>query len=137
MKVFMATVASAGLALSLATGAAFAQAAAGAAVNPLTANDVLPNDPFAGMDIAAAGNSEAQIKVWGDALTEEQRSELGNRCLVIGENQANYQADATAFCTAYLTTYPSLTPSHDGGAAMGVPPGVPMAPMVTPPAAAN
>ncbi len=129
MKTFMATVASAALVFSLASGAAFAQAAAGGPVTPLTANDVLPADPFAGMDVAAAGATPDTIKGWGDALTEEQRAELGSRCNIIGENQANYQADATTFCTAYLSAYPSLTPSHDGGAALGVPPGVPMAPI--------
>ncbi len=117
MKTLLATVASAGLALSLATGAALAQAAAGAAVNPLTANDVLPNDPFAGVDIAAAGNTAATIKMWGDTLTVDQRTEIYNRCDVISLNQANYQADAATFCTAFLEAYPGLVPGQDMPAA--------------------
>ncbi len=130
MKNILLSFTSAILALSVGTASVVAQPAM---IPLLTANDVLPTDPFPGLDVAAAGNTTDAIKVWGDALTDTQRLELQDRCGIISANQATYQVDATAFCTAFVETYPSLTPSHDGGAALGVPAGVPMAPMVTPP----
>ncbi len=129
MKTLMATVASAALALSLATGGAFAQAAA----NPLTANDVPPAAPWGtlNLDIAAAGNTPDSIRSWATTLTEDQKFEVLNRCTVISDNQANYQADATAFCTAFLAV-PELA---DPNAAIA--PMAPMAPANPPAPAGN
>ncbi len=129
MKTLMATVASAALALSLATGGAFAQAAA----NPLTPNDVPATAPWGtlNIDIAAAGNSPEAITSWANSLTAEQKVEVHNRCQVISDNQATYQADATAFCTAYLAV-PGLGVEGAGDAAGAVAPMAPMTPVAPP-----
>ncbi len=130
MKNILLTFTSTILAMSIVAGPAAAQPL----LTPrLTVEDVLPTNPFPGIDIAAAGNTTEAIKAWGDVLSDTQRVEITDRCGIIEANQATYQVDATAFCTAFVETYPSLTPSQDGGAALGVPAGVPMAPMVTPP----
>jgi len=130
MKNILLTFTSAILTISVLAGPVVAQPSL---TLRLTVDDVLPTDPFPGIDIAAAGNTTEAIKAWGEVLSDTQRVEITDRCGIIEANQANYEVDATAFCTAFVETYPSLTPSLDGGAALGVPVGVPMAPMVTPP----
>ncbi len=129
------------LALAFATPA-FAQAMPGGAANnmapmatpanphPMTPADVDPAVPFGALDIAAAGNTADTIRTFSEGLTEEQKVELTSRCQVIGENSANFQAEAVGFCDTWvqvMTADPGATPLPGLGGAnpAGVPPAAP------------
>jgi hypothetical protein len=96
-----------------------ADANAAAGLN-LTVNDVLIDDPFGDLDIAAATGVNADVQGWINGLSSEQRAELLARCNIIGsvENRSRFDAEATALCDAY-TALRTGQAAIGGGAGVG------------------
>ena len=119
-----------------AAGGAPAQGAAGAAggaapamEDPLTPADVDPARPFGELDIAAAGNTVETVQAWAAQLTDDQKSDITNRCRVIETNADNYQEPVRTFCQNWIR---AIEMTGDPAA-----PGGPGTPIATPPAPAR
>lgn len=97
-----------------------ADAAAAAGLN-LSANDVLPADPFGDLDITAAIGANADVNAWINGLSNEQRAELVARCNIIGsvENSNRFDAEATALCSAYTSLRSGQAAISGGAGAAG------------------
>jgi hypothetical protein len=111
----LSTLALGGLLLATTGSMAFAQApqpapaapispVPGAAVdeaNPFTLANIDPAVPFGQIDVEAATNPDT-LAAWEKTLSEDQITELDQRCDVIGQ-AADFPAEPRAFCDMWLT----------------------------------
>lgn len=98
----------AGLALILGFAAAPALAQLGTidleavGAGDFTTANVAVEDPFGDLEVDTAVTDPAAIGTALGTWTNEQLTELAQRCAVISENATVYSADAVAYCAAAL-----------------------------------
>jgi len=78
----------------------------------MTLQSIDKSKPFGSLDVKAVDAKDpAKVMAWGQALNEQQKLDLNNRCSVINANQSSFLPDDVSLCHNWIVAQAGEAPA--------------------------